>query len=79
MACLAGAIATRQPLWLLAVPIAGYGPAWVGHFGVERNRPATFSYFLWSLRGDARMFARMLRGRMGAELEKARATYPEGC
>ena len=50
---------------LALVPVFGYGFAWVGHFFVERNRPATFQYPLYSLAGDFRMFADMLRGRVG--------------
>jgi hypothetical protein len=49
-------------LWLL--PLFGYGFAWLGHFAVERNRPATFRHPLYSLIGDFRLFADMLRGRV---------------
>jgi len=48
--CLAAAAITRRPLFLLAAPIVGYGFAWFGHFVVQKNKPATFTYPLWSLR-----------------------------
>ena len=60
----------RSPMWILAAPIVGYGFAWVGHFVVERNRPATFTYPLWSLRGDFRMHARMLTFRLQPDLDR---------
>lgn len=56
--------------WLLLAPVVGYGFAWVGHFFVEHNRPATFTHPLWSLRGDFRMHARTLSGRLDADLER---------
>jgi hypothetical protein len=65
-----------SPWWLLAAPVFGYSFAWVGHFFFEKNKPATFTYPLWSLRGDFRMFWLTLLGRMGPELERARALYP---
>ena len=49
---------------LAAAPVFAYGLAWIGHFFVEKNRPATFQHPLWSLRGDFRMLFRMIRGRM---------------
>ncbi len=56
------AIITRNPWWLLGMPLVGYGFAWVGHFFFEKNRPATFRYPLWSLMGDWRMFFETVTG-----------------
>ena len=54
---------TLNGWWLLAMPVAGYGFAWVGHFVFEKNRPATFEYPLWSLMGDFRMWFEVVSGR----------------
>lgn len=58
------ALLSGQRLWLLALPVIGYGFAWVGHFAFERNRPATFQYPLYSLMGDWVMLKDMLTGRL---------------
>jgi hypothetical protein len=64
IAVLVLAAISRNPWWLLAVPVIGYGFAWVGHFRFERNRPATFKHPLYSLAGDWVMFWQILTGRM---------------
>ncbi|MEM7688389.1 MAG: DUF962 domain-containing protein [Pseudomonadota bacterium] len=60
-----------SPWWLIGMPLVGYFFAWVGHFFVEKNRPATFTYPLWSLIGDYKMFFSWLSGRLPAQLKAA--------
>jgi hypothetical protein len=49
--------------WLFPLALVpGYGCAWVGHFFIEKNKPATFTYPLWSFMGDWKMLALMLTG-----------------
>lgn len=64
LAILIWAIVTTNFWLLLLLPIVGYGFAWVGHFFFEKNRPATFTYPVWSLMGDWVMFWDILRGRV---------------
>lgn len=49
-------------LWLL-LPL-GYGPAWIGHFVFEKNRPASFKHPGKSLICDWMMYKDMLRGKV---------------
>ncbi|MGC9953201.1 MAG: DUF962 domain-containing protein [Rhizomicrobium sp.] len=64
-------VVTGDPRILLAVPVAGYGPAWIAHFFIEKNRPATFTYPFWSLAGDFRMAFSWLTGHIAEDLEGA--------
>ncbi len=58
------ALVTQQWLWLAAVPLAGYGFAWFGHFFFEKNKPATFNHPLYSLMGDWVMYKDILTGKV---------------
>ncbi len=64
-----GAAIAMQMWWLLLLaPVAGYGMAWISHFGIEKNKPASFKYPLWSFIADMKLWALMATGRMGAEV-----------
>lgn len=67
------ALVSGQAWWLVGAPVAGYALAWIGHLTIERNRPATFRYPLYSFLGDCKMFALMLTGRMQPEVERIQA------
>ena len=47
--------------------VPGYLFAWVGHFGYEKNIPASFSLPWLSLLGDLNMYWRTLSGRIGQD------------
>ncbi|GLO41001.1 MULTISPECIES: DUF962 domain-containing protein [Pseudomonas] len=64
IALLAYTIGSGKWLLLLALPVFGYGFAWVGHFFFEKNRPATFTHPLYSLFGDFVMFRDILLGKI---------------
>ncbi|MFO0757185.1 MAG: DUF962 domain-containing protein [Byssovorax sp.] len=70
MGCVAAAALTKRKAFLLAAPVMGYGFAWFGHFVVEGNRPATFKYPAWSLRGDFRMWRLIAAGEMDDEVAR---------
>ena len=61
---LAYAIGRGSLALLLAIPIAGYSFAWIGHFFFEKNRPATFKHPFYSLLGDFVMYRDMILGKV---------------
>ena len=66
-------VATGRWRWLPLVLVVGYAAAWVGHFFIEHNRPATFKHPLWSFIADYKMVALMLAGRMSDEVARAQS------
>lgn len=64
-------LVTGNFLWLPLALVSGYFFAWVSHGTIEKNKPATFTYPLWSLVSDFKMLFCFLTGRMAAELRKA--------
>jgi hypothetical protein len=75
----ATAVVTLNPFLVPAALVAGYAPAWVSHFFIEKNKPASFKHPLYSFVGDMKLLAYGLTGRMTAEvarLEKQGFRHP---
>ncbi len=64
LALLGHVLLSQQWAWLWALPLLGYGFAWVGHFVFEKNKPATFKYPLYSFMGDWVMLKDAFTGRI---------------
>jgi hypothetical protein len=64
LACLAALLVTGQWRYLLLGLLFGYGFAWIGHFGFEKNKPASFSRPLYSFMGDWVMYSQIWRGKI---------------
>jgi hypothetical protein len=56
LVCLATGIVRGQPQYLVYALLCGYGFAWFGHFGFEKNKPASFKRPLYSFMGDWVMY-----------------------
>ena len=59
------AIVTMQFLFLLFGVLSAYAFAWIGHFFIEKNKPATFKYPWMSLKGDFKLYFEILAGKQG--------------
>lgn len=67
---LVAAILLRRWWWIAGALFLPYALAWVSHFFVEHNRPASFEHPLWSWWADQRMVALMLAGKMNREVRR---------
>lgn len=68
---MAYAIVSAQWLLILAAIVVPYAFAWTGHFVFEKNKPATFTYPLYSFLGDWVMLWQTLTGRFPAPRDQA--------
>jgi hypothetical protein len=69
LALLAGA-ALGHIYLLPAAAGVGYAFAWYGHFFIEKNKPASWSYPLWSFKADWVMWFKILTGTMDEEVRR---------
>lgn len=61
-----------QRWWMFAIlPLIGYGFAWVGHFFIEKNKPATFTHPFYSLASDFLMCWHFVTGQLKTKMEQA--------
>lgn len=67
---LVAAIVKREWWWIALALVLPYALAWISHFFVEHNRPATFEHPLWSWLADQKMVGMMLVGRMEQEVKR---------
>jgi hypothetical protein len=72
LVCLVAGVVTGKWWLFIMIPVVGYGFAWAGHYFIEKNKPATFTYPLYSLASDFVMFWHILTGQINAKLEDAR-------
>jgi hypothetical protein len=63
-------VVTLNFWFLLLAPVVAYAFAWISHFFIEGNKPATFGHPVWSLRADFRMYRLILFGQLQKEIEK---------
>jgi hypothetical protein len=70
------AILLRHGWWIVGALVVPYALAWVSHFFIEHNRPASFEHPLWSWLADQKMVAMMLAGRMEKEVGRCAASAP---
>ena len=67
---LGAAIALQHWWWIFIAVVVPYALAWISHFFVEHNKPATFEHPFWSWWADQRMMFLTLVGRMDEEVRR---------
>jgi hypothetical protein len=67
---LIAAIVRREWWWTVLALVVPYALAWISHFFIGHNKPATFNHPLWSWRADQKMVGLMLLGKMSEEVKR---------
>ncbi len=62
--CLSMLVYSGQWWWLPLGLLCGYACAWIGHFGFEKNKPASFKRPLYSFMGDWVMYKDIWTGKI---------------
>ena len=62
--CVVMLLATGRLQYIAYGLISAYGFAWIGHYGFEKNCPATFKHPLYSFIDDWAMYRDMWAGRI---------------
>jgi hypothetical protein len=70
-ACWGRAIYAGELIWFVIGFLVGYTFAWIGHFFIEKNKPASFKYPYWSFISDFKMYFLFLSGRISGHLDAA--------
>ena len=77
LASLAAFVLTKRPAYLATALVGSYGPAWLSHAAIEKNKPATFTYPAWSLLADLRMFKLWAEGQLDGEIAAQKDVAPQ--
>ena len=64
LVCIAMLFYSGRMQYLLYGLLCGYGFAWIGHFGFEKNSPASFKRPLYSFMGDWVMYKDIWTGKI---------------
>lgn len=64
---------TREIAFLVSMPVISYALAWIGHLFFEKNKPLTWTYPVWSLIAEQKLFLMMLLNRMDREVERVQS------
>lgn len=60
----------RSTKLIVFAVLSSYACAWIGHFLIEKNRPATLEYPIFSAIGELVMYVKTWQGTMNADIAR---------